>query len=110
MQSWDEIARGCRVRVFLIFVFFAASSPISADDGLSADGLLAMAKYAGFCGAIIGMHGFQQSTKMPGGDEFFSRFVNTEAARQGLSVQQMMTQCEASIAGYDKLMAAADER
>jgi len=86
-------------------------TPLSAvADDTQVEGILAMAKYAGFCGAIIGMYGFQKSTKMPGGDEFLARFVATEAARLGVTLDKLMENCRGSISGYDELMAASGDR
>lgn len=68
--------------------------------------ILVVAKFSGFCGAISQMHDFQQVTKMPGGDEFVSRFLATEAARLGLNVKKMLENCAHSAQIYDALQRA----
>ena len=51
---------------------------------------------------------FQQTTKLEGGDEFVTRFWSVEAARLGMSVEQLSTKCNQSVAAYGKLWDAAE--
>ena len=46
------------------------------------------------------MASFQESTKMPGGDEFLLRFLATEQARLGMSPQEFLKACQKSISTY----------
>ena len=62
--------------------------------------ILVVSKFTGLCGAIHQMIGFQETTKMPGGDEFVVRFVAVETARLGMSAQEFMDQCATSINRY----------
>ncbi|WP_345970897.1 hypothetical protein WCX72_03385 [Sulfurimonas sp. HSL1-6] len=66
--------------------------------------LMIIAKATGMCGTIKQLTAFQESTKMPGGDEFILRFVNTEAARLGKTVPQFLSECQSSIEIYTKTM------
>ncbi|MGB5966680.1 MAG: hypothetical protein WBG65_14250 [Sulfurimonadaceae bacterium] len=66
--------------------------------------LLIVAKATGMCGTIKQLTSFQESTKMPGGDEFILRFVNTEAARLGKTVPQFLSKCQNSVSIYTKTM------
>ena len=61
-----------------------------------AQDLLIASKFSGGCGIIIQMATFQQSTKMPGGDEFLERFLKTESARVGMTVKNYLEQCRTS--------------
>jgi hypothetical protein len=51
----------------------------------------------------------QKTTKMPGGDDFVVRFWSVEAARLGMSVEQLSQKCSESIAAYDRLWDAAED-
>ncbi|MGQ0645613.1 MAG: hypothetical protein ACT4O3_08995 [Elusimicrobiota bacterium] len=82
--------------------------PASAKDDLSAQGILAIGKMAGACGILDSMIQFQQTTKLDGGDEFVTRFWSVEAARLGLSVEQLSTKCNQSVSAYGKLWDAAE--
>jgi len=82
--------------------------PAAAQTELSAQGVLATAKFAGACGILDSMITFQKTTRMPGGDEFVARFWAVEATRLGLSVKDMSGRCDQSIIAYDKLWKAAE--
>jgi hypothetical protein len=89
-------------RYVTLLAALVLSQPVHASD---ARDMLVVAKYAGFCGAIIGIYNFQQATKMAGGDEFVARFIATEAARLGTTVEKIVANCQASIKSYDEIMA-----
>lgn len=74
----------------------------AADNTPGAQDVLVLSKMAGVCGVMQQMVAFQQSTKMPGGDEFIARFWRTEFARLGKSQDQFIKECEGSIAAYEK--------
>lgn len=57
-------------------------------------------KMAGMCGAIKQMAIFQESTNMPGGNEFLQRFLTTEQARLGMNPQEFLEACQKSISAY----------
>jgi hypothetical protein len=72
------------------------------NEGVSLQGILATAKYAGACGILDSLVHFQKTTKMDGGDELVSRFWSVEAARLGLTVQQLSDKCNKAICAYGK--------
>ena len=80
----------------------------TAQDELSSQGILSVAKMAGACGILDSMIQMQKTTKMPGGDEFVVRFWSVEAARLGMTVEQLSQQCDESIAAYGRLWDAAE--
>lgn len=86
------------------------ASVACAEDELTPQGMLATAKYAGFCGALTGMSTFQSATKMPGGDAFFERSVRTEAARLGLTPETLVANCKQAIMAYDNMWQALEKR
>ncbi len=86
-----------------------AGSAAIADDELTLQGMLATAKIAGACGIMDSMIDLQKTTKLAGGDEFVTRFWTVEAARLGLTVEQLSDRCTKAIAGYDKMWALAEE-
>lgn len=63
--------------------------------------ILISSKWAGMCGAFKQMLAFQESTKMPGGGEFITRFLATEQARLNISQQQLFDACEKATSTYD---------
>ena len=77
--------------------------PARAQNELSAQGILATAKFSGACGILDSMINFQKTTRMAGGDELVARFWALEATRLGLSVKEMSDRCDQSIIAYDKL-------
>lgn len=79
-----------------------------AQDDLSARGLLSVAKMADTCGVLDSMIQLQKTTKLPGGDDFVVRFWSTEAARLGMTVQQLSEKCNRSVAAYTQLWSAAE--
>jgi hypothetical protein len=84
--------------VFLLTIgTYALAAEKSEESVLE---LLVTAKFSGGCGVITQMASFQQSTKMPGGDEFLGRFLNTESARLGMTVKQYLEQCRQSTQMY----------
>jgi len=56
----------------LILVFVASIA--YAEDNLSGQEVMAMSKIAGACGILDSMIYFQKTTKMPGNDDFVTRF------------------------------------
>ncbi len=69
--------------------------------------LLSVAKMAGACGILDSMIQLQKTTKLPGGDDFVVRLWSTEAARLGLTVQQLSNTCSRTVATYDRLWSTA---
>ena len=82
--------------------------PASAQNEPSGQGVLVIAKMTGACGILNSMIQFQTSSRMEGGEEFVSRFWSVEAARLGLTVQQLSEQCDDSIAAYDRIWQAME--
>jgi hypothetical protein len=89
-------------------VALALVMPASAQGDLSPQGILATGKMAGACGILDSMIQFQKSTRMEGGEAFVLRFWGVEAARLGMSVQQLSEQCNQSVSAYDTLWSAAE--
>jgi len=80
-----------------------SAAQAQAAKEVPAQTILATAKFTGACGILDSLILFQQTTKMPGGDEFVARFWQTEAARLGTSVQEMSEQCNRAARVYDTL-------
>ena len=71
--------------------------------------LLVASKFTGMCGALQQMGKFQDATQMQGGDEFISRFINTEAARLGLSIEDFFHRCDLSTKAYNEGLKSAQQ-
>lgn len=91
----------------IALALLVAVSGATAQSELSPRHLLSVAKMAGACGILDSMIQLQKTTKLPGGDDFVVRFWSTEAARLGMTVQQLSDTCSRSIATYDRLWSAA---
>ena len=91
-----------KIIIFYLLVSISISSQSNESNTLI--DLLVNAKATGMCGAIVQLTSFQESTKMPGGDEFLIRFIQTEAARLGKTLPQFLEQCKTSAAIYSSTM------
>lgn len=89
-----------RVAVYLCLLTFGACAMATEKGEESVLELLVTAKFSGGCGIITQMASFQESTKMPGGDDFLGRFLNTESARLGMTIKQYLEQCRQSTKIY----------
>ncbi|NQY88359.1 MAG: hypothetical protein HRT51_11565 [Colwellia sp.] len=98
------------MKIIKIFIFFFAlcSGYVNANEAKSINDMLITAKIAGMCGAISQIVTFQETTKMPKGDEFVLRFLNTEAARLGKSVTEFLQDCVAASQKYGDLSRELD--
>lgn len=99
------------LRIFLAImaILFPLSFSIAAEEGaIAPQAHLAIAKIAGACGIMDEMIDFQKKTKMEGGDEFVTRFWQTESARQGKTVEQVSDDCNRSITMYGQLWKAME--
>jgi len=96
-----------RIILIMLFMLFSAKS-WAEQDGVSMQGMLATAKYAGACGILDSLIQFQKTTKMDGGDDFVARFWAVEAARLGLSIQQLSERCNQSILAYEQFWAISE--
>ena len=76
--------------------------------GLTGAGILAIGKMAGACGTLDSLIHFQKATRMEGGDAFVLRFWEVEAARLGMSVQDLSSKCDQSVSSYDRLWEVAE--
>ena len=85
--------------VAIIFGFSQATYSTENSEMLT---ILSTAKIAGACGILDSMIDFQAKTKLDGGNEFVSRFWTLEAARLGLSVEELSNNCNAAILQYDQ--------
>jgi hypothetical protein len=92
--------------MFLLFliplVANAEESEKEADDQLVS--MMVVAKATGMCGVLSQLVRFQETTKMKGGDEFVMRFLNTEAARLGHTVEFFIGQCPDIVEKYKGYM------
>ncbi|ECS5094829.1 hypothetical protein ACDA25_003469 [Salmonella enterica subsp. enterica serovar Schwarzengrund] len=92
-----------RIAILLLLCLSSIANAETKSDDSSFDeiqGLMIASKMAGMCGAIKQMATFQESTKMPGGDEFLQRFLTTEQARLGMNPQEFLEACQKSISIY----------
>lgn len=79
-------------------------APIAnAEENLSIQEVLSIAKLAGVCGVFKQMAAFQEATQLEGGHVFAARFLMTEAARLGKTPEEYVTQCNRAIAAYERL-------
>ena len=107
-RSWNL---KMHVQRYLAGLLLLIPSVSWADDiaSLSDTELLAAAKLSGACGIIGQMASFQDSTKMPGGTEFLNRFMSTEAARLGWTLDQYLSNCRNALNTYQAYYDAADK-
>ncbi|BDY50143.1 hypothetical protein APX80_11545 [Escherichia coli] len=92
-----------RIAILLLLCLSSIANAEKKSDDSSFDeiqGLMIASKMAGMCGAIKQMAIFQESTNMPGGNEFLQRFLTTEQARLGMTPQQFLEACQKSISIY----------
>lgn len=85
------------------------ANPAPKQDSADNEGLielLIVSKVTGTCGTIKQLVAFQDATKMPGGDEFIMRFINTEMARLGKELPEFLKECEAAVKIYSETMTA----
>jgi hypothetical protein len=88
-----------------ILVFSSFSKAEEKQDDMSEIiGMMVVAKATGICGVLSQMINFQETTKMSGGDEFIMRFLNTEAARLGKTVNDYVGDCPVIIEKYNGYM------
>ncbi|MDH5479587.1 MAG: hypothetical protein OEX11_02350 [Nitrosomonas sp.] len=97
------------MKKIIIAIFLVASFPAIADENTENDmkvviDMMVVAKAAGMCGVFSQMVNFQKTIKMPGGDEFIVRFLSTEAARLGHTLESFMAQCPQVVEIYDTNM------
>lgn len=95
--------------LLLILSFSISWSAEKKDDSDVIMQLMASAKFSGGCGIIGQMMEFQRSTKMDGGDAFILRFLNTESARLGFSVEQYLRYCKDSNELYEQYWSAFEQ-
>ncbi len=90
------------MKYLLVLFLFIGSAHASENDPLIH--LLIASKATGMCGTIKQLSAFQETTKMPGGDDFLLRFLNTEVARLGKTLPQFLKECEAAVSIYTQTM------
>ena len=90
----------------LLYPMFAYAEEKGAEESNMLVELMVVAKATGMCGVFAQMTTFQQATKMPGGDEFIVRFLQTEAARLGHSLDSFLEQCPIFVDKYTQTMEA----
>jgi hypothetical protein len=87
---------------FLLLVTLSSVAWSEQDNGDELKELLVSAKFSGGCSIIGQMAAFQQTTKMPGGEDFLIRFLSTESARLGMTQQQYMQHCTGANKVYQR--------
>ncbi|MDX2367701.1 MAG: hypothetical protein QNK36_04750 [Colwellia sp.] len=92
------------VFIFLLFPFLANAEQSEEEAMDEVIGMMVVAKATGMCGVLSQLVRFQETTKMKGGDEFIMRFLNTEAARLGHTVESYIGQCPSVIEKYKGFM------
>lgn len=90
------------IAISLITISFVSTAATQEpkDNTKFIQDLMLYSKWAGMCGTLKQMGSFQESTKMPGGDEFIARFLATEQARLNISPQQLLDVCEKATSAY----------
>ena len=98
----------CSIILFLPLLTYAQDS--AEEDAENAEGtnlvieMMVVAKATGMCGVFSQMVSFQEATKMPGGDDFIVRFMNTEAVRLGHTLESFLSQCQTAVERYNSDM------
>jgi hypothetical protein len=93
----------------LVFIILFFPLLLNAQDNEKNEygkiiGMMVVAKATGMCGVYSQLVRFQDTTKMKGGDEFIMRFLSTEAARLGHTVDSLVGQCPDVINKYEANM------
>ena len=91
------------IQVLVVGYSLLLSPQGSAATDEETAALFVSAKMSGACGVLDQLIEFQATTKMEGGDEFVTRFWNTEAARLGLTLVELSDTCTSSIKTYDAI-------
>ncbi len=92
------------ILLFLVFPFFLIAEEADKNKYDEIVGMMVVAKATGMCGVFSQLVMFQETTKMKGGDEFIMRFLNTEAARLGHTVDSLVGQCPGVVKKYKGYM------
>ena len=89
----------------LLFTAFNVHSTESEQNNNKAViEMMVVAKATGMCGVFGQLINFQETTKMQGGDDFIVRFLNTEAARLGHTLESLTGQCPGVVKKYNAYM------
>lgn len=100
----NEIINMIKAFCFTFLLLGGAFVHASNDQQDEDAGFFVAAKMAGACGIMDEMIHFQSKTKMEGGEMFVTRFWAVEAARLGMTVQELSVTCTASINTYDQIL------
>jgi hypothetical protein len=90
--------------LFLVFPFIVSAEESDKESENQLVSMMVVAKATGMCGVLSQLVRFQETTKMKGGDEFVMRFLSTEAARLGHTVESYIGQCPDIIEKYKGYM------
>jgi hypothetical protein len=96
-----------KILLFIVFIIGPLSVQAQSSDEEGNQAIIEMlvvAKATGMCGVFNQLITFQQATKMEGGDDFLMRFLNTEAARLGLTLKALTGQCPEWVQTYGVYM------
>jgi hypothetical protein len=94
-------------RILFILLFFPLL--LNAEENNKNEygeiiGMMVVAKATGMCGVLSQLVRFQDTTKMKSGDDFIMRFLQTESARLGHTVDTFVGQCPDVIKKYKGYM------
>jgi len=94
----------------ILFLFFSLSGVAKSDSDMDTiKHYMVVAKATGMCGVFVQMASFQEATKMKGGTEFIVRFLSTEAARLGYTLDAFMESCPKVTKKYKTFMEILNE-
>ncbi|MFT5709318.1 MAG: hypothetical protein ACI8QT_000004 [Halioglobus sp.] len=85
-----------------IFCGGAAAQEVPAATRKFIMEIMVTSKMTGICGLVTQMVTFQETTKMDRGDDFMVRFLTTETARLGMSLEGFVAQCKTVVANYEE--------
>lgn len=95
-----------KFKTLIISTLISFNSSASVDNARE---MLVTSKFNGYCGAIYQMGSFQEVTKMKGGTEFLVRFIKTESARLGFTVDQFLDACKNASRSHKRWMSVNEK-
>jgi hypothetical protein len=96
--------------IFAATLFCTSAIPAHAQQEVSPQAVLMVANVAGECDVLFYMVEFQKKNNINGGNEYVAKFWSDEAARLGMTVEQMSARCSESAAAYNKLWTSTAQK
>lgn len=93
-----------------LILTFSTVTNIYANENKEILDSIALGKIAGMCGLVKQMATFQNTTQMKGGNEFITRFLNTEATRLGMSLEVFLSGCIKSVDNYTRVIESLEKK